>query len=246
MSNVSRKKYIPAESRVTRVLARTRPTMASPAASFDADAVAAYLLDRRHLLSAFELYQDLISPPATSTKAGERDVVRDGDADARAKLEAFFGDQKRFALSDVRAHADAVDGTPRQPSPPRAPNHRSSPPPDGATRRDLTLDPNLTLSLQQSLRFARRSGSRSPASSSPSTSEDARRRTSRGFARSARRARCPPRPSIKTTSGKTRTLKTHLPSSNASTKPRATTRAPSRTPRPTASSTAPSAWTWRT
>ena len=83
--------------------------MASPAASFDADAVAAYLLDRRHLLSAFELYQDLISPPATSTKAGERDVVRDGDADARAKLEAFFGDQKRFALSDVRAHADAVD-----------------------------------------------------------------------------------------------------------------------------------------
>ena len=118
VSNVSRKKYIPAESRVTRVLARTRPTMASPAASFDADAVAAYLLDRRHLLSAFELYQDLISPPATSTKAGERDVVRDGDADARAKLEAFFGDQKRFALSDVRAHYDAVDGTPRQPSPP--------------------------------------------------------------------------------------------------------------------------------
>ena len=168
------------------------PTMASPAASLDADAVAAYLLDRRHLLSAFELYQDLISPGgAASTKAGERDVVRDGDADARAKLEAFFGDQKRFALSDVRAHAGAVDGAPRDT--PRPPNRRSSPPPDGATRRDLTLDPNLTLSLQQSLRFARRSGSRSPASSSPSTSEDARRRTSRGFARSARRARCPPR-----------------------------------------------------
>ena len=145
VSNVSRKKYIPAESRVTRVLARTRPTMASPAASFDADAVAAYLLDRRHLLSAFELYQDLISPPATSTKAGERDVVRDGDADARAKLEAFFGDQKRFALSDVRAHAGAVDGAPRDT--PRPPNHRSSPPPDGATRRDLTLDPNLTNTL---------------------------------------------------------------------------------------------------
>ena len=135
VSNVSRKKYIPAESRVTRVLARTRPTMASPAASFDADAVAAYLLDRRHLLSAFELYQDLISPPATSTKAGERDVVRDGDADARAKLEAFFGDQKRFALSDVRAHADAVDGTPRQPSPPPCPE---SPLVSSPGRRDAT------------------------------------------------------------------------------------------------------------
>ena len=120
--------------------------MASPAASLDADAVAAYLLDRRHLLSAFELYQDLISPGgAASTKAGERDVVRDGDADARAKLEAFFGDQKRFALSDVRAHAGAVDGAPRDT--PRPPNHRSSPPPDGATRRDLTLDPNLTNTL---------------------------------------------------------------------------------------------------
>ena len=117
------------------------PTMASPAASLDTDAVVAYLLDRRHLLSAFELYQDLISPRgAASTKAGERDVVRDGDADARAKLEAFFGDQKRFALSDVRAHAGAVDGAPRDT--PRPPNHRSSPPPDGATRRDLTLDPN--------------------------------------------------------------------------------------------------------
>ena len=88
-------------------------TMASPAATLDADAVAAYLLDRRHLLSAFELYQDLASPPAASTKDGGVDDADVGDVrDARAKLEAFFGDQKRFPLSDVRAHADAVDGAP--------------------------------------------------------------------------------------------------------------------------------------
>ena len=92
-------------------------TMASPAATLDADAVAAYLLDRRHLMSAFELYQDLASPPAASTKDGGVDDADVGDRDARvddarAKLEAFFGDQKRFPLSDVRAHADAVDGAP--------------------------------------------------------------------------------------------------------------------------------------
>ena len=93
-------------------------TMASPAATLDADAVAAYLLDRRHLLSAFELYQDLALTPAASTKDREVDDADDGDVrdarvdDARAKLEAFFGDQKRFPLSDVRAHADAVDGAP--------------------------------------------------------------------------------------------------------------------------------------
>lgn len=92
-------------------------TMASPAATLDADAVAAYLLDRRHLLSAFELYQDLALTPAASTKDGGVDDADVGDRDARvddarAKLEAFFGDQKRFPLSDVRAHADAVDGAP--------------------------------------------------------------------------------------------------------------------------------------
>ena len=88
-------------------------TMASPAATLDADAVAAYLLDRRHLLSAFELYQDLALTPAASTKDGEVDDADDGDVrDARAKLEAFFSDQKRFPLSDVRAHADTIDGAP--------------------------------------------------------------------------------------------------------------------------------------
>lgn len=88
-------------------------TMASPAATLDVDAVAAYLLDCRHLLSAFELYQDLALTPAASTKDGGVDDTDVGDVrDARAKLEAFFGDQKRFPLSDVRAHADAVDGAP--------------------------------------------------------------------------------------------------------------------------------------
>ena len=214
--------------------------MASPAASLDADAVAAYLLDRRHLLSAFELYQDLISPGgAASTKAGERDVVRDGDADARAKLEAFFGDQKRFALSDVRAHAGAVDGAPRDTPVPRItarllPPGRRDATGSNTRPRSNTLPPTVP-TLRATVR---------EQESRIKLAEYERRCAEEDLARlreerETRAVPATPRRS-QNADGDTAVVFEQIRS------PAATTRTPRRTPRATASSTAPSASTWRT
>ena len=94
-----------------------------PSSSLDASRVADYLLSRRHLAAAFELYQDYLAhpppPPSASSRANAR--ADDGDDDdnnnnddaaeneARDALEAYFANPQRFPLADLQRYANAVD-----------------------------------------------------------------------------------------------------------------------------------------
>ena len=109
-----------------------------PSSSLDASRVADYLLSRRHLAAAFELYQDYLAhpppPPSASSRAnapaddGDDDddgnsnddddadaavVVKkendDAENEARDALEAYFANPRRFPLADLQRYANAVD-----------------------------------------------------------------------------------------------------------------------------------------
>lgn len=98
-------------------------------ALLDASQVADYLLSRRHLAAAFELYQDFLSSPPTphpseksaaapsdenhvnnnDDDARDGALMRESEASARGALEAYFADPRRFPLADLQRYADAVD-----------------------------------------------------------------------------------------------------------------------------------------
>ena len=99
-------------------------TLPHPAWTLDASQVADYLLSRRHLAAAFELYQDYLadaSPPppgtrkdAASQSNGTEDGTvkrenNDGEVEARDALEAYFAHPQRFPLADLQRYANAVD-----------------------------------------------------------------------------------------------------------------------------------------
>ena len=140
MSNVSEKSIFSRE-RVTRVLARTQPTMASPA-SFDADAVAAVC---RSSTSPFRV-RALPGPRRPRRRRRRRADARGPRRRGRSpQLEAPMA-IRRGSRCRTCARTPCRRQYARQPSPgPESPLVSS---PDGATRRDLTLDPDLTLPQQ--------------------------------------------------------------------------------------------------
>ena len=112
-STLARRMAEPAAAASGLDLAAAGPSSEPDAVSLDAGAVAAYLLQRRHLAAAFELYQDFL---ATSSVAGVREAGDDGDGggeggvgDARHALQAYFANPTMFPLADLQRYANAID-----------------------------------------------------------------------------------------------------------------------------------------
>ena len=76
---------------------------ARASASVDARAVAAFLLDGRHLCSAFELYMDLLASSADAAPA------RPDAASALARLDAHFSDARLYPPASIASHAATPD-----------------------------------------------------------------------------------------------------------------------------------------
>ena len=76
---------------------------ARASASVDARAVAAFLLDGRHLCSAFELYMDLLASSADAAQG------RPDAASALARLDAHFADARLYPPASIASHAATPD-----------------------------------------------------------------------------------------------------------------------------------------
>ena len=76
---------------------------ARASASVDARAVAAFLLDGRHLCSAFELYMDLLASSADAAPG------RPDAASALARLDAHFSDARLYPPASIASHAATPD-----------------------------------------------------------------------------------------------------------------------------------------
>ena len=122
---------LPAED-ATATAAAVTPPPPPPPSTLDASLVADYLLSRRHLAAAFELYQDYLADgsvtraagagagagavsavsPAASNGTEDGTAKRennDGEVEARDALEAYFAHPQRFPLADLQRYANAVD-----------------------------------------------------------------------------------------------------------------------------------------